>query len=62
MGASSVPADATDYKGRSISTIIVVNQAVPVLTWTTPAPITYGRALSLTQLDAKANVPGTFVY
>ncbi|MGC2637798.1 MAG: hypothetical protein WA294_11510, partial [Acidobacteriaceae bacterium] len=62
LWAAFMPADATDYKGRSISTTIVVNQAVPVLTWTTPAPITYGRALSLTQLDAKANVPGTFVY
>jgi len=36
--------------------------ATPVITWSTPAPITYGTALSGTQLDATANVAGTFVY
>ena len=34
----------------------------PVITWAAPAPIDYGTALSTTQLDATANVPGTFVY
>lgn len=33
-----------------------------VMTWTNPAPITYGKALTTNQLDAAANVPGTFVY
>ncbi len=32
------------------------------LTWATPAPIAYGTALSATQLDAKDNKRGTFVY
>ena len=32
------------------------------LTWATPAPISYGTALSATQLDAKDNKRGTFVY
>jgi photosystem II stability/assembly factor-like uncharacterized protein len=32
------------------------------ITWATPAAITYGTALSATQLNATANVPGTFVY
>jgi len=41
--------------------------ASPTLTWTNPAGITYGTALSLTQLNATAtygstNVPGTFTY
>jgi hypothetical protein len=36
--------------------------APAVLTWATPAAITYGTALSATQLDATANVAGTFVY
>jgi hypothetical protein len=39
-----------------------VNPAPPVITWATPAAITYGTALSTTQLDATANVPGSFVY
>lgn len=34
----------------------------PVITWGNPADITYGTLLSATQLNATANVPGTFVY
>ncbi len=34
----------------------------PVLTWANPAAITYGAALSAAQLNAKASVPGQFVY
>jgi hypothetical protein len=34
----------------------------PVITWPTPAGIVYGTPLSGTQLNASANVPGTFVY
>ena len=34
----------------------------PSITWPTPADITYGTALSGTQLDATANVQGTFTY
>ena len=39
-----------------------MNQAKPSLVWATPAAITYGTALSATQLNAIASVPGTFVY
>jgi hypothetical protein len=39
-----------------------VNQATPTITWANPSGITYGTALSATQLDATASVPGTFVY
>lgn len=34
----------------------------PIVTWNTPAAIVYGTALSATQLNATANVPGTFEY
>ena len=34
----------------------------PSITWTIPADISYGTLLSTTQLNAVANVPGTFVY
>jgi hypothetical protein len=36
--------------------------ATPSITWATPAAISYGTALSSTQLDATANYPGTFSY
>jgi hypothetical protein len=46
---------------QSVS-ITAAGQTTPVITWPTPAPITYGTPLSSTQLDATANVAGTFVY
>jgi RHS repeat-associated protein len=49
-------ADAGDNRIREI-----VNSGAQV-TWPTPAPITSGTALSSTQLDATANMAGTFVY
>src|SRR5262249_29164695 len=39
-----------------------VLKATPIITWAPPADITYGTALSATQLNATANTPGTFVY
>lgn len=40
----------------------VVVKGIPVITWADPAAITYGTALSGTQLNATANVPGSFAY
>jgi MBG domain len=37
-------------------------KTTPTITWNNPASITYGTALSSTQLNATANVPGSFVY
>ena len=39
-----------------------VSQATPLITWSPPSSITYGTPLSAAQLDASANVPGTFAY
>ena len=41
---------------------LTVTQAAPVITWTNPASITYGTALSSTQLNATASTGGAFVY
>ena len=45
-------------------TITVTQNPVttPTITWPAPAGITYGAALSATQLNATASVPGTFSY
>jgi hypothetical protein len=56
------PTDTTDYTTASDMVTITVNRTAPMLTWTTPAAINYGTALSSTQLDATASVAGTFVY
>jgi hypothetical protein len=41
---------------------LTVEKGIPVITWANPLPIIYGAALSAIQLNAKANVPGSFVY
>ena len=41
---------------------VTVTKAMPLVTWPAPAAITYGGALGAGQLNATANVPGTFVY
>src|SRR4030095_8285754 len=37
-------------------------KATPTIAWTNPTDITYGTALSGTQLNATTSVPGTFLY
>ena len=39
-----------------------VNPATPTVNWNNPTDIVYGAALSATQLDATASVPGGFAY
>lgn len=56
------PTDTTDYTTATATVTLTVNQATPAITWPTPAAITYGTALSGTQLNATANVAGTFSY
>ncbi len=41
---------------------LTVTPAIPVLSWTNPAPILYGTALGSNQLNAMASVPGGFAY
>jgi hypothetical protein len=56
------PTDAANYNGANKSVTIDVAKATPTITWANPADIIYGTALSATQLNATASVPGTFVY
>jgi hypothetical protein len=71
-GSSSAPVNAgtysvvatitsTGYKGSSNATL-TISQATPVITWSNPASVPAGSALSGVQLNATANVPGTFDY
>ncbi len=62
LSVTFTPTDSTDYTTVTKTVQIVVNQATPVITWNNPASITYGTALSTTQLNATASVPGTLVY
>jgi hypothetical protein len=60
-------AAATNYSFTYVNGTLTITQTTPVITWANPAPITYGTALSMTQLNATASangssVPGNFVY
>jgi hypothetical protein len=62
LAVSFAPTDTTDYKTASDSVTLMVNKAVLTISWATPAPITYGTALSATQLDASSTAAGSFAY
>jgi hypothetical protein len=62
LSVTFTPTDTTDYNAATATMTLVVNKATPTITWATPSPITYGTALSSTQLNATASVPGTFAY
>ena len=51
-----------DYVRTSIGPDVLVGKGNPVITWPAPAPITYSFPVNSTQLNATANVPGTFSY
>ena len=51
-----------NYSTTSSTVPLQVNQAPTTISWATPAGITYGTALSGTQLNASGSVAGTLVY
>lgn len=58
LAVTFTPNDTTDYSTANATVTLTVSKATPVLTWATPAAVPAGTALSSTQLDATANVPG----
>jgi len=53
----------TEAKYETISTTVEIEVlAKAKLTWANPASVTEGTALSATQLNATATIPGTFIY
>jgi len=62
LSVTFTPTDSTDYNSARSSVSITVNVATPAITWAAPASITYGTALSSTQLDASSTIPGAFGY
>ena len=62
LSVTFTPTNVVDYLPATASVEITVSPAVPVLTWHPPAAIFYGAALTSTQLDASAGIPGSFAY
>ena len=61
-GNLTVVDSVTDNLTKNVAASGQVAKITPVVTWATPASIAHGTALSVTQLDATANVPGIFNY
>jgi hypothetical protein len=62
LSVTFTPTDAANYSGASASVTLIVNKAASSVSWSNPAAIVYGTALSASQLNATANVAGTFSY
>jgi glucuronoarabinoxylan endo-1,4-beta-xylanase len=66
LSAAFMPSDTADYNSASATVSLTVTppagKVAPTITWATPAAMTYGTALSATQLNAAANAPGVFNY
>jgi hypothetical protein len=62
LAVTFTPSDTKTYSAATASAQLTVNQAAPVITWAAPASIATGTALGAAQLNATANVPGSFMY
>jgi Bacterial Ig-like domain (group 3)/Abnormal spindle-like microcephaly-assoc'd, ASPM-SPD-2-Hydin len=62
LSVTFTPTNANQYTAATASVSLNVSQAVPVVQWAQPASINYGAALSTTQLNATASVPGAISY
>jgi len=61
LAVTFTPTD-TNYAIATSTVTLIVTAAAPVITWNPPQSIAYGRALSGRELNATANVSGTFAY
>jgi Flp pilus assembly CpaE family ATPase len=63
LTAVFTPIDTLNYTTSHAAVPLTVTEKSPtIITWPTPAAISYGTALSDAQLNATASVEGTFVY
>jgi uncharacterized repeat protein (TIGR03803 family) len=62
LTAVFTPSAVNDYRIVTAATAINVLKALPTIVWGNPADVTFGAALGSAQLNATANVPGTFLY
>jgi hypothetical protein len=62
LSVTFTPANTADEATAEATVSLTVNKATPIITWPTPAAISYGTPLGSAQLNATALVPGTFMY
>ena len=62
LSTTFTPNDTVNYTTATATTTLTVNKGTPVITWSYPAPVEAGASLGSAQLNATANIPGTFAY
>ena len=62
LSASFTPTNTVAFSKTNASVLITVTKAIPVVTWALLRNITQGTPLGVAQLNALANVKGTFSY
>ncbi len=63
LSVTFTPMDTANYTPTQATVSLTVTMATSTaITWSDPASISYGTPLSSAQLNAKAPVPGTFIY
>jgi len=60
--SAAVGTGLTNYTVNLVNGTLIVIQATPVITWTSARPIIYGAVLTTNQLNATADVAGSFAY
>jgi hypothetical protein len=62
LSVTFTPSDSTDFNQAKTTVPLMVTRATPIITWPAPEAISFGTALSTSQLNASALVPGSFLY
>ena len=62
LSVTFTPNDTTKDAVATATVILKIDKANPTVNWAKPANIDFGTALGTTQLNANANIPGTFVF
>jgi hypothetical protein len=62
LSVTFTPSGVTNPTPITSTVSLLVNQATPTITWSAPAPITYGTVLSAAQLNATSPTSGSFAY
>jgi hypothetical protein len=62
LSVTFTPKDTADESNASATVQLTVAKATPIITWQSPAAISYGSMLGGDQLNATTLVPGAFFY
>ena len=62
LSVTFTPANTANYETARASVKATVARVTPAIDWPAPDPIPYGTALTATQLNATASIPGKFDY